>query len=151
MSDEFIPREITGEAVVQTARSFLGVRFKHQGATHEGMDCSGLTLATARALGQCPAEYRRPAYSMRPDPSLFMREMLKHTRRIERDRWQPGDIALMCHNVEYPRTEHCAFLTDTGLLHIFPAASIARVTEHSLDAMWEMKILHVLRLKGVIG
>lgn len=151
MSEEFIPREITGAEVVAEARRYLGVRFKHRGESLEGIDCSGHAHATARAVGQCPPEYRRPPYSLRPDASLFLREMLRHTRRVEREAWQPGDIALMCHHVDHPRTEHCAFLTDIGLLHIFPAASIARVTEHSLDAMWEQKILYVLRLKGVRG
>ena len=150
MSDEFIPQVITGEMVVREARAYLGVRFKHTGESFEGIDCSGLALAVARTLGQAPLDYRRPAYSLRPDPALFMREILRWTRRIERDERQAGDIALMTHHVEQPRTEHCAFVTDIGLLHIFPAASIARVTEHSLDALWERKILHVLRLKGVV-
>ena len=149
MSDEFIPREIAGADVVAEARRYLGVHFKHRGESFEGIDCSGLTLATARALGQCPPDYKRPAYSMRPDPSLFLREMLKFTRRVERDERQPGDIALMCHHVEHPRTEHCAFITEKGLLHIFPAASIPVVAEHGMDAMWEQKILRILRLTGV--
>lgn len=151
MSERFIPREITGEEAVAEARRYLGVRFRHQGESFNGIDCSGLTLATARALGQCPPDYKRPAYSMRPDPSLFMREILKFTRRIAREEARPGDIVLMTHHVEHSRTEHCAFLTDVGLLHIFPAASIAVVTEHRIDSMWEAKILLILRLKGVTG
>lgn len=148
MSEEFTPREITGMDVVREARAYMGVRFKHAGASAEGLCCSGLALVVARATGQVPAHLRLPAHSsLRPDPRLFLR-MRRWCDDVAEGEGRPGDIALMSHGAS-DTIQHCAFLTDVGLLHIFPAASICRVTEHSLDPEWRRRIRLLLRLKGV--
>lgn len=149
MTEEFTPREITGADVVREARRYLGVRFRHQGESFEGIDCSGLALAVGRALGQVEPGYKRPAYSLNPDPRLFMREFTTLARLVRKEDACAGDIAVMCHRLESRREQHCAILTNVGLIHIFPASSIRRVAEHSLDELWRAKIICVVRYRGV--
>ncbi len=62
-----------------------------------------------------------------------------------------GDVFVMCHKPERRLASHLAFFTGQGLLHIHPAAAIARVTEHSIDDYWAQCVLSVYRFRGVQG
>ena len=42
---------VTGEAVVAQARTWLGTPWRHQGRSPRGVDCAGLVVLVARALG----------------------------------------------------------------------------------------------------
>lgn len=150
--ESFTPAAITGMDVVRAARLLKGTRFEHAGEGPDGIDCSGVALWVAKRLRQAPADLRRPAYSkFRPSPRLFML-MLRWCDLVEegREPW-PGDMHLMAsrETVETREVQHVAVRTDRGLLHIFPAESIARVVEHEWDPEWERRVIFTLRFKGV--
>jgi cell wall-associated NlpC family hydrolase len=153
--EDFTPRIITGMDIVREARALLGVRYRHAGETESGLDCSGLIVCVGKRTSQIPAELRRPAYSaIRPNPRHFLL-MKRWGDEIAVGEEQPGDVILMAHGSDYTKVQHVALRavyepTNTPtLIHIHPGSSIARVTEHSIDAEWQRRILGVLRWKGV--
>jgi cell wall-associated NlpC family hydrolase len=154
MSDEFTPRPITGDEVVAAARAWLGVPFKHAGTTREGVCCSGLVLAVGKGLAQVPEGVTLPAHSpVRPSPRLFLR-MRDWGSVVPEGEGRPGDVVLMTHGGSR-FVQHCAILSGLefglGLVHIFPAASIPRVSEHHMDDEWRRRVVLTLRYKGVAG
>lgn len=151
---DFTPRQITGQDIVREARALLGVRFKHQGESEDGVDCSGVIVVVGKRQGQIPPDLRRPAYSlMKPNPRLFLL-MKRWGHEIPVGEEQPGDVLLMAHGSDYTKVQHVALRslyepTNTPtIIHIHPGSSIARVAEHSIQE-WERRILGVLRWKGV--
>jgi len=57
--------------IVQTAKSYLGVPWTHQGRSRAGVDCVGLVVAVAGDLGILPPDLVIPPYRTRPDASLL--------------------------------------------------------------------------------
>lgn len=55
-------------AFVAAARSFIGVRWQHQGRTAHGLDCAGLVMVALQAVGRNPIDSigypRRPYRNM---------------------------------------------------------------------------------------
>lgn len=153
-SQPFIPRIITGAEVVAQARTLMGTRFRHRGETPEGVDCSGVCVCVGKRLGQIPEDYERPTYGLRPDPRVFL-QMLRFGRVIDRAEVRDGDVLLLSHGSDYTKVRHCAVRATyepkgwPTLIHIHPGASIARVSEHTFDEVWERRILGALRWNGV--
>jgi len=58
------------EAVVQAARFWVGVPWRHQGRTEHGVDCVGLIVMVCRGLGL--TSYDSTVYGRDPDPDRFM-------------------------------------------------------------------------------
>jgi cell wall-associated NlpC family hydrolase len=101
---------IKREQIVIAARSFLGVKFLHQGIDPEtGLDCRGLLLAVAQKLGHETRQVHRMNYKRKPDPVEF-REALEG--ELERFWIRPADL---------PPTAHCPLPTFSAghVLHIF--------------------------------
>lgn len=147
---EFTPATITGADVVRAAHIYRGVRYRHQGTTARGLDCSGLAERVGKDTGQIPDEWHRPPYTTRPDRRLFAL-MLQWVVPVAVGAEQPGDLMLMTHDAEGERAEqHLAFKTDLGMLHIHPGSSLARVVEHSFAEDWQDKLLAYYRFKGVV-
>lgn len=143
----FTPEAVTGRDIVEEARRFLDVRFKHAGVTESGICCSGLVMVVGKRKGQVPADVSLPAHSpLRPSPRLFL-TMRKWGAVVPEGEEQPGDVALMTHSGDI--IQHCAIRSDVGLIHIFPAMSIRRVCEHALDDEWRRRIKLTLRYRGV--
>lgn len=149
MSDGFTPREITGDMVVREAHGWLGVPYKQAGATREGVCCAGLPFGVGKALGQIPAGAKVPAHNpLRPNPRVLVETVGAYGYEIPLGDARPGDvIVLSFEGRRLPR--HLAIRTDAGLIQLFPAASIARVCAHGLDANWSSMMLAAYRYKGV--
>ncbi len=56
--------------VVAQARSYLGVRWRHQGRTAAGLDCVGLVVRVCQDLGL--SDYDSTAYGRDPDARKFL-------------------------------------------------------------------------------
>jgi cell wall-associated NlpC family hydrolase len=61
---------VDGEQIVAAARAWLGVPWRHQGRTCQGIDCAGLVVLVGRALEIC--DYDTTAYSRRPEGQGFV-------------------------------------------------------------------------------
>lgn len=62
---------VSADQVVATARGMRGTRWMHQGRRPgEALDCAGLVICTARALGLVPDGWDIADYPRQPDGSL---------------------------------------------------------------------------------
>lgn len=120
--------------LIEAARTFLGVPFRHQGRDILGIDCAGLVIASYRLCG-----------TMLPDVKGYGREPWKDGLRaavelglgqpIQAER-QPGDVLLFRVRRE---PQHVAIVTDRGMIHAY--ADVGRVVETSLDTRWIDRIV----------
>lgn len=139
--------------IVACARSFLGVRFAHQGRhPSDGLDCLGLLIATATKAGvtvngQSPHKFDERAYGARPD-SDYLQSMLERYLEPAASP-EVGDVLLL--NIG-GRPQHLAIVSDYpaqsdhGMIHAYAVAR--RVVEHRLDALWRDAIHAVYRLRS---
>lgn len=119
---------------VEEARKWLGVPFRHQGRSRNGVDCGGLLVCVAEALGK---EIIHPAtYSMSPDPKLIEEALLANCTKVSER--QPGDVLWFSFAGE-PR--HVGLASDIGVIHAW--AKPNKVVEHRLDDVW------LKRLRGI--
>lgn len=85
---------ITRDQIVETAKSLVGVRFRHQGRDRNGVDCVGLLVLIGRELGyediKDLADYRRT-----PTPSVMRAFLEANLDEIPLDDLKPGDVIWM--------------------------------------------------------
>lgn len=127
-------------AIVETARSYLGVPFVHQGRSRRGVDCVGLLVCVAQDLSIPVSDDL--AYGLNPDPVHLRAKISENLAPIAMADAQPGDVYLMRFD---QAATHVAILTDRGIIH---ALSTARgVVEHRMDSTWRTRIRSVWRVK----
>lgn len=61
---------VTRPQIVATAKSFIGVPWKHQGRSRRSVDCVGLVYAVAAEMGVLPPALEIPPYRRVPDGSV---------------------------------------------------------------------------------
>lgn len=123
---------VTRTQIVEQARTYLGVKYRHQGRSRLAVDCAGLALCVAADLGiPCsPVD----GYSRRPDGTLV--DALKEQTEPLTGAPQAGDIAVFQWNGE---PMHVAILTAPDrIIHAF--AINREVVEHRLDDRWLRRI-----------
>jgi cell wall-associated NlpC family hydrolase len=134
---------VTGAQIVAQARTYLGVRYRHQGRSREGCDCVGLLACISEDLG-VPVIYNTN-YDHKPELQVFLDLMTQHCRDIPLTVRAPGDIALF----RLPTGQwHTAVLTDAdGMLHA--SLPLRKTVEHRLDEGWARQLKRVFRWQGV--
>ncbi|GGI69002.1 hypothetical protein GCM10007973_02600 [Polymorphobacter multimanifer] len=131
---------LAADAVVAAARLCLGPAFRPQGRVPGlGLDCVGVVLAAAAALGLRPEV---PAYRLGGDHAGLAETVIAAAgaRRIRTA--HPGDIVLMAPRV---RLRHLGILVAGGRVHAH--AGVGRVIEGPVDPAWQW--LGAWRLPGV--
>lgn len=126
--------------IVEQARSYLGVKWVHQGRTRAGMDCAGLIIAVAHELSLHYVD--DIGYSRTPDGNR-LRDML-NANAVRKTDAETGDIILMRFQTE---PQHLAIKTPIGVIHSYMA--VRKVVEHSIDETWSRRIVAVYSFKGV--
>jgi cell wall-associated NlpC family hydrolase len=84
------------EKVVELARSFLSVPYRHQGRNTGGMDCVGMLLECFERAGAMPhqeLEYYPPDWAMHREEERYLKQLEQFAHRVERAAL-PGDIAM---------------------------------------------------------
>lgn len=132
---------ITRQSVVEAARSYLGVRYHHQGRTRAGLDCAGLIVCVAQDLG-IPTTADISGYARTPDGVML--KALLDTAAVPVTAWQEGDILLLRFDAA---PQHLAIVTEAGMIHSYLAAR--RVVEHRLDEQWRARIVAAYAYPGV--
>lgn len=133
---------VTREAFVAEARKWIDVPWLHQGRNRYGIDCIGLLIVTAKALGL--TEYDAKGYGIAPDAEFLKAECDRLMARIPRSDVQPADVYLM-RFTRHP--QHIGIATDFGLLHAWAGAG--RVTETSMPLSWRSRVVQAYRVPGV--
>ncbi len=127
----------------RVARSYVGVRYLHQGHSRHGVDCVGLIRAVSDELGILPADHWPADYGKASSP-----KMAQYTARYCTPAATAGDgiIALFLWKTTYPH--HIGILTSTGtLIHSYSKAQ--KVIEHGFRGPWLKMLDSLWRLPGV--
>jgi len=131
---------ITRQDIINAARNYLGVRYKHQGRTRFGLDCLGLVVRVAHDLGLTNED--STDYGTVPDGRRLMREMDARLDIITNA--QPGDVLLIRFD---KNPQHLAIMTDKGIIHSY--AQVRGVVEHRLDEEWANRIVRSYSFRGI--
>jgi len=136
-------------AIVAEARAWLGVRFRHQGRSAEGVDCAGLVICVGRKLGLLPADLDVNGYSRRPDGVSLLQACGEHLRRIPAGEARAGDVLVF--RIERD-PQHLAVLADYfagghAIIHAY--APNRSVVENRLDGWWLSHLVAAYRFPGV--
>lgn len=82
--------------IVAEARGWLGTRWAHQQRTRGvAVDCAGLVIGVARALGLVAADWNVDAYPRVPDGTSLLAECDAAMRRIAIADAAPGDVLVL--------------------------------------------------------
>jgi len=133
--------------VVAVARSWLGTPWQHQGRLPGvALDCVGLVICAARAVGQVPADWDFNGYARAPDGSMLplCDDMLT---RVPPAEMAPGDVAAIAIG---SNPQHMAIVGDYrhgGLSLIHSHSVVGRVVEtrmlwsrgFRLSGVWRME------------
>ena len=90
---------ITPAQIVAAARTHLGAPFRHQGRSAQGLDCVGLLVLVARALGQ--PHHDVTGYTRRATGMGFLRHFRDHLDEIAPANALEGDVLVFVESV-YP-------------------------------------------------
>lgn len=134
----------TPEALIEEARTWVGVPFRHQGRSRLGVDCAGFIVETLRATNALPPEFEdATAYGR-----MSSRELGDVVRRYCTPIPKPEPGALLL--IRWPRehvASHVALFTGENLIHCY--ATVGKVVEHGYRGMWLKLSESWWRLPGV--
>lgn len=138
---------ITRLQVIETARSFSGVRFRHQGRDRNGVDCVGLLVAVGRILDY-PDILDMEGYRRTPSPSVMRSFLEANMDEIAFADALPGDAVWMRLGGLKPR--HAGILIgehagEESLIH----ASASGVRIQPLSDFPRSWFVSAFRLRGV--
>lgn len=133
---------ITTDDLIESARKYLGVKFKHQGRTSSGLDCAGLLIVSLKDLGVNPVD--RTDYSIEPNPPQMLEVIESNCYEIPKNNLKPGDVIWLkfLHD-----PQHLGLVTDVGIIHAYSTRK--GVVEHAINKAWERRIMKAFRIKAV--
>lgn len=139
---------VTPEQVIACARSYLGVRWQHQGRSRAGIDCLGLLICVAHDLAL--TEFDVTGYGVHPNGDLSAGLHAQCIVQPAGTLPAPGLVAEMRFGSE---PQHVAlvvpyFAGGMGLLHALSQYP-RKVVEHRLDDTWRSRIVRLYALPGV--
>lgn len=134
------------EIIEQVARTFLGVRYMHQGRSRRGLDCSGLVVATAKDAG-IPVRYDRTNYPRIPKMRNFEEELARGLDQIELDDIGIGDVGVFWITPKRQLPQHCCIFTSRGMIHAHTPSR--RVVEHIFAPFWKERLVSAFAIPGV--
>lgn len=116
------------------ARKYLGIPFKYNGRSPDGVDCLGLILMVLRDAGiELPDDDGRPIdprwYDT--DPQRLVRGLERYGRRIDVTELQPLDVVVFCF---HGKPRHAGVMVDRNrFIHIREnqTVTVARLKRYS--------------------
>lgn len=136
-----------GEDIVTEARRWIGYRWRHQGRGPDGVDCIGLLIVVADALGVPHHDVR--GYDRRATSTALLDEFAHALDPVALPDVRPGDILVFA-ETSYPC--HAGFRSERhGAAHIIHAHAARRcVLEEPLVAPWPDRLRAAWRIPGVL-
>lgn len=89
------PGAVTRFDVVAEARQWLDVPYVHQGRSRAGVDCAGLVIVVARALGLVAPDFDVNGYARTPDGSSLLETCDELMTRIPLWELRPGNVLVL--------------------------------------------------------
>jgi len=136
-------------AIVAEARRWIGTPFRHQGRGVNGLDCAGLLVVVATALGIPVVDdltYRRI-----PDTARLKAVLLANLKPKPLDHRALGDVLLFKDPVRQGHAYHLGIETDLGFIHAYGRADVKKVVEMPLSLDWQAAIVGVFEYPEVEG
>lgn len=121
---------ITQQAVIDQARSWVGVKYQHQGRTRMGCDCIGFIAAFMAELDSWTLIHNLPIDYARDPQSLLSDGLTALTSQIG---LVPGSLILF----KFPKAEHAshaAIYTGDSMIHAHEPNK--QVVEHGYRGPW---------------
>lgn len=142
----------TAQDMVETARTFLGTRWKHQGREPgRNLDCVGLIIKAAHIRGLTDFDYTN--YSREPNYNELVRHFEEHMDPVLPKRAIRIGDAMVFRQSKYPC--HCGMVGEKNGKHtlIHAYALYRKVIEEYIEADPELLQLHVatFRYRGLEG
>lgn len=136
------------QRVIAVARSFVGVPYRHQGYSRQGVDCWGLVRLTCETLDIVPPDFVPSASYGRLPNGVLLASVAKHCVSI--DTLELACIVLMC----WPGNRspmHMALVNQReGRPYLIHANSDhGKVVEHGYQHPWTLFQHSLWRLPGV--
>jgi cell wall-associated NlpC family hydrolase len=140
---------VTGRSLIEAARRYLGVPYKHKGRDHDGLDCAGLVLRSAIDAGITHLPKHLPNYEPTVNSNVLIELVRSYTEPIlRRGEGQAGDI-LVLSTGHY--AGHMGFLdlTPTPLfIHSVRETPGCVIVQEMTGLLWG-RVIGVHRLIGV--
>jgi cell wall-associated NlpC family hydrolase len=132
------------DEIIEAARRWIGVKWKHQGRTRSGIDCLGLIVLVAKELGI--SEVDQKTYSPRPDGSSLVKRFGEEMDEIPLTEIRQGDVILFADSA-FPC--HVAFVSQkhSKLYIIHAHATRRQVLEERYAYEWLDKARKAYRFK----
>lgn len=138
---------VARSAIVAEARRWLGTLFRHQGRGVNGLDCAGLLIVVARALGIRVVDdltYRRI-----PDTARLRQVLLASLCPKPITERLPGDVLLFKDPIRQGHMYHLGIQTDLGFIHAYGRADVKKVVEMPFCPDWDAAIVGVFEYPEV--
>lgn len=138
--------EPTAADVIDEARSWLNVRWRHQGRSRAGIDCAGLVVLVGRALGL--ADHDDLSYARNAQGQDFLAPFRRAMDAVLTPDAMPGDVIVFA-DILYPC--HCGILsTRHDVRHLIHShASRRKVIEEPYTGEWPAKAKFAFRYRGL--
>lgn len=138
---------VTGMDIVREARTWLDVRWRHQGRNRQGVDCIGLPVCVRAGLGLETIDVTDYSRTSTDESMLvYCRQYMREVQAL-----LPGDVAVMA----FDNQRHMAIVgnypVDGEVSIIHAGAFWRRVIEHRLDSVWQRRIIGRFRFPEVIA
>jgi cell wall-associated NlpC family hydrolase len=137
------------EAIVAEARAWMGTPWQHQQRRKgEAVDCVGLVIGVARALGLVAPAFDVSGYVRVPDGTLLAR-CAEVMVPVARSTMQPGDVVVIATAAE---PAHMGIIGDYlhgGLSVIHASTHHMKVVEHRLLFLQNFRFKAAYALPGV--
>lgn len=120
------------DQIVEEAKTWVGVPFRHLGRNRRGVDCIGLVICVAHELNL--SDFDTKQYARRPNLKEFITGFKTHMDRVDLKNAGHGHV-LLTREIRFPA--HCGILEvdPTGqkwLIHAYQA--FGKVVRESLHA-----------------
>ena len=140
---------ISRDQIVAEARSWLGTPWVHQHRTKGvAVDCAGLVIGVARALGIVADDFDVQGYGRQPDGTLL--DLCDaHLQRITQAQMQPGDVVVVAVERDPQHMGVVVPYRSAGLGIVHAASLAGKVIEHRLLFGAGMLFRRAYRFPGV--
>ena len=138
----------TRKQVINEARKWLGVPYRHQGRSVRGLDCGGLLIVVSQEIGFAYKE-RFTRYSRNAETFNLRQEMNRVLEPIDKESIQPGDFLLFRFQ---GLAHHVAITTDypgdkIGMIHTH--AGVGKVAEHRFANAWKSHLMQAFKIPDI--
>jgi len=132
--------------IIEEARSWLDVKWRHQGRTRNGVDCAGIVILVGNKLGL--TDYDTHDYQPRTNGFEFVNHFRNNMDGKKISEALPGDV-LLFRDKAFPC--HSSILSDKYgspfIIHAY--APLLRVIEEPFSEEWRKKAIFCFAYRGI--